>query len=138
MALSTVVSCAQDEDEENEIFGVDYIRAVILDEAQDHVLMLQNDNGWDLPLLVYEGMLDHEVHRFCKDLQSALAIDSERETDFVTVFELFGSVASAHQKDIHTPGFLKLMVVEYLHSHEDLDGKLPQHAEWKDACFVSK
>lgn len=123
--------------DENDGF-TDYARAILLNTDKSQVLMLHANATWDLPYFVYRGTLNFAAHRFCKDLQIALGIKSRHETDFNVVFEMLGSFASAEDENGGEPGYLQLMVVEYRASQTELDRKLPPHAAWKDAAFVSE
>lgn len=116
----------------------DYVRVLLLSADLDRVLMVSENNKWDLPYFEYRKSSDHLacVALCCRDLQKWFQISKSDTPCFTAVVELLGD-ATCHGKDAEIQGREKLILMEYQLDECIEDLPLPKGSDWKAAEFLS-
>lgn len=117
--------------------SIDIVRAVVLNEKMDQVLMVNTDDVCDLPCFSYEEDPNRRWDRFCEDFEAYLQVSSGSRPTFRVLFDLINWIESKGEHD-EGSSYLYLMVMEYRCSQSELEGKLPSSIQWKDAGFVGE
>lgn len=114
----------------------DIIRAVVLNDARNQVLLVNTDNTWDLPCFSYEQEPHGRWDGFCADLDAYLHIRPDSKPMFSVLFDLINWIKSKEDHDGAT-AYLYQVIMDYRLSQAELEVNLPPNVKWKDLNFIT-